>query len=149
MILGQKCKKCDGFVGEVRANYDDEEPTMCNCNNKAEDKKMRQWGNATRDLSDDKLDFEGCLSPLVLEAFAKYMKKHEETANGRRQSDNWQGFFGNDHYSVCLKSLMRHTHDLWMFHRGYKGRETIDNALNGILFNCMAFYLKYLTEKKD
>lgn len=110
--------------------------------------KMRVFGKATRDLSDNKVDFEGCLSPLVLEAFAKYMKKHENTAGGKRESDNWQSFFGPDHYSVCIKSLLRHVHDLWMFHRGFKGRDDIEEALNGILFNSMAYYYKLLKEKQ-
>jgi hypothetical protein len=36
---------------------------------------------------------------------------------------------------------------LWMFHRGYKGRETIEDALCGILFNTMG-YLHEIEKKK-
>lgn len=100
-----------------------------------------------RDNDQDKIDYEGFLNPLVLQAFGEYMHKHRKTANGLRASDNWQNFFGEEHLSVCMKSLLRHTHDLWMFHRGYKGRETIDDALNGILFNTMAYYLKLLQDR--
>jgi len=101
---------------------------------------------ATRDDEDDKIDYEGFLSPIVLQAYGEYMHKHRKTANGVRESDNWQKLFGPDHYSVCMKSLWRHFHDLWMEHRGYKSREGIENALNGILFNTMAYYYKYLNE---
>jgi hypothetical protein len=101
---------------------------------------------ATRDTEEGKLDYEGFLSPIVLERFAMYMNKHRvQSDGGIRASDNWQKGIPRD---VYMKSLFRHLIDLWKFHRGYKGRETIDDALNGILFNTMGYYLELLKERE-
>lgn len=110
---------------------------------------MRKFkGGGTRDDNKDKFDFEGFLSPLVLEAYGKYMHKNRKQADGKlRDSDNWQKGFGINHLSVCIKSLFRHYFDLWLEHRGFKGRETIDDAIGGILFNTMAYYHKILTDR--
>lgn len=104
---------------------------------------------ATRDTDQNKLDYEGFLSPIVLERFGQYMHKHRFQADGHvRASDNWQHHFGADHFSVCMKSLWRHFMDLWMEHRGFKSREGIEDALMGIIFNTMAYADKYLKDKK-
>jgi len=40
--------------------------------------RMRTFASgATRDADDHKLDFEGFLSPFVLERYAQYMHKHQ------------------------------------------------------------------------
>lgn len=106
-------------------------------------------GGAVRDTDTDKLDYEGFLNPMVLEAYAQYMHKNRFLKDGTtRNSDNWQSGFGDHHFDVCMKSLTRHFMDLWMFHRGYQGRDSIDDALNGILFNTMAYYKILLDERK-
>lgn len=105
---------------------------------------------ANRDLDLDKLDYEGFYSPIVLEAFAKYMNKNRHLKNGDvRESDNWQKFFGNgkEHYNVCIKSGTRHFMDWWLLHRGYSAREEIDDALCGLMFNVMAYYHKILVDR--
>ena len=100
---------------------------------------------ATRDTEKNKIDYEGFLSPIVLKAFGEYMDKHRIQKDGKiRESDNWQKLFGEDHYNVCAKSLLRHTMDFWLFHRGFKGRETIIDALCGIIFNAQAYLYKLL-----
>ena len=113
-------------------------------------KKIRKFTTgATRDTDEGKYDYEGFLSPLVIERFGKYMTKHRIQSDGSlRASDNWQKHFGENHYSVCIKSLWRHFMDLWLFHRGYKGREEIEEALMAILFNTMAYADKLLKDKK-
>ena len=104
---------------------------------------------ATRDSDDNKIDFEGFLSPLVLKKYGEYMNKHRVQADGQlRDSDNWQKHFGDDHYAVCMKSAWRHFHDLWMEHRGLKSREGIEDALMGLLFNIMAYADKYYKDDK-
>ncbi len=117
---------------------------------KKETEKIRKFETGgVRDSDKDKLDFEGFLSPLVIEEFSKYMHKHRLLSNGEfRNSDNWQLGFGGEHFSVCMKSLWRHFFDLWKEHRGYKSREGIEDALNGILFNVMAYYHKFILQKK-
>lgn len=86
---------------------------------------------ATRDTDDGKLDFEGFLSPLALEAFAQYMHKHREQADGTlRASDNWQR--GMDD-SVYMKSMFRHFFAVWKGHRA--GAALSIDDLCALLFN--------------
>jgi hypothetical protein len=111
---------------------------------------MREFGTgATRDDEDNKLDYEGFFSPLVVEMFGEYMHKNRFQKDGTvRSSDNWQKLFGEDHYAVCAKSLWRHFLSFWKAHRGYKTEESIDDSLMGILFNVMAYAHKRRLEKK-
>jgi hypothetical protein len=109
---------------------------------------------ATRDVSEGKPDPEGYLDPEVLRQFFAYMEHHQHLADGSvRASDNWQQGFGapgdwKGHRSVCLKSMLRHVHDLWLFHRGYKGRDTVEDALGGIVFNALGFWYGLVKEKQ-
>ena len=101
---------------------------------------------ADRDKEEGKLDFEGFLNPLVLEAYAKYMDKHRTRKDGTlRESDNWQKGIPKD---VYMKSAWRHFHDLWKEHRGYKSQEGIEDALMGCLFNIMGYAYEILKEGK-
>lgn len=112
-------------------------------------KQIRQWKTgANRDTAEGKLDFEGCLNPLVWEAYAEYMNRHRKMADGTlRASDNWQNLFGDEHFDVCMKSAWRHFHAWWMEHRGYKSEEGLEDAILGVLFNAQAYLLKILKEK--
>lgn len=72
---------------------------------------------ATRNLDYDKFDYEGFLNPDVLHAFATYMHGHRRQKDGSlRASDNWQKGIPR---AVYMKSLIRHSIDLWRWHRGY------------------------------
>jgi len=112
----------------------------------------REWeSGAYRDTNEEKLDYEAFYNPLVVREFARYMHKHRKQSDGNlRDGDNWQGLFGSpeEHRAVCMKSLWRHFHDLWMFHRGYAGRETIKEALCAILFNIQAYLFSILVEEE-
>lgn len=79
--------------------------------------EMRQFeGGATRNASDHKFDYEGFISPNVLTEYAAYMHKHRLQADGTlRDSDNWQNGIPIKQY---VKSLVRHTIDLWSVYRG-------------------------------
>lgn len=102
---------------------------------------------ATRDTEQNKLDFEGFISPIVLERYAQYMNKHRIQADGKkRESDNWQKGMPKDAY---MKSGWRHFHDWWLEHRGYKSRDGLEDALMGLLFNVMGYALEVLKEKHD
>ena len=93
---------------------------------------------AYRDADDDKWDYEGFLSPLVLEAYAAYMHRHRLQSDGQmRDSDNWQRGIPPEQY---VKSAWRHFMDLWKEHRGYPSRDGIDEALGGLLFNICGFW---------
>jgi hypothetical protein len=99
---------------------------------------------ATRDSGDGKFDYEGFLSPLVLECYARYMHRHRQQSDGQmRESDNWQKGIPQTAY---IKSLFRHFVDLWLMHRGHacydkrSGQPIIlAEALCGVIFNAMGY----------
>jgi hypothetical protein len=93
---------------------------------------MRHFDSgATRDTDEGKYDYEGFLSPLVLQAFAAYMHRNRLQADGKlRDSDNWQKGIPRDAY---MKSMFRHFMDVWMAHRGYGG--DVEEALCALMFN--------------
>lgn len=94
---------------------------------------------ANRDLDENKLDFEGFLSPVVMLKFAQYMHRKRKLADGTlRDSDNWQKGMPLD---VYMKSLWRHFHDLWLHHRGlgHLAVENLDDTLTGLLFNVQGY----------
>lgn len=95
------------------------------------DSSVRSFpSGATRDTDQGKLDFEGFLSPLALEAFAKYMQKHQIRSDGTlRAADDWQKGIPIE---VYMKSMFRHFFSVWRGHRG-EGISTDD--LCGVLFN--------------
>ncbi len=101
---------------------------------------------ATRNTTKGKFDYEGFLSPVVLERFAKYMHKHRTQADGQtRDSDNWQKGMPKD---VYIKSMFRHFFDVWKQHRGLKGEEDLEESLSALLFNVMGYLFETLKEKK-
>ena len=112
---------------------------------------MRQFGTgATRNSDEGKYDYEGFLSPLVIERYAQYMNKHRKQADGKlRNSDNWQNLFGEHHLDVCMKSAWRHFMDLWKQHRGYVGQDTLEDSLCALLFNIQAYLFKILKDKQE
>lgn len=101
---------------------------------------------ATRDQDADKLDYEGFLSPRVLQRFAEYMHTHRVQPDGRlRDSDNWQRGMSLESY---MKSGFRHFMDWWRHHRGLTARETLEEALCGILFNVQGYLHEILKAKE-
>lgn len=98
--------------------------------------KIRKFvTGATRDLDTSKLDYEGFLSPLVLETFGKYMHKNRFMKDGSlRDSDNWQKGIPQEAY---MKSMWRHVFDVWKEHRGIKTEEGLEQALCAVMFNAM------------
>ena len=100
---------------------------------------------AYRDTEDGKYDYEGFLSPLVLERFAEYMHEHRRQSDGAfRASDNWQAGMPRE---VYLKSGLRHVMDWWKEHRGLQSRDGLENALCAVMFNVMGYLLEVLKEK--
>ena len=114
---------------------------------------MRQFDTgATRDTDQGKLDFEGFLSPAVLERFAEYMNKHRHQADGQvRDSDNWQKGIPQVAY---MKSGWRHFFDWWTLHRMSlnapltgAGEEHLEETLCAILFNVQGYLFEHLKRK--
>lgn len=94
---------------------------------------------ATRDNSDEKLDYEGFLSPSVLERFATYMQAHQMQADGHmRASDNWQKGIPVNEY---MKSAWRHFITWWTLHRlqSEGSQHEIENAVCALMFNAMGY----------
>ena len=100
---------------------------------------------ATRDLDEDKLDFEGFLSPLVLEEFAKYMHGKRKMPDGSmRDSDNWQKGIPLDAY---MKSMWRHFFAVWQSHRGNSIKGNMEEELLALLFNVQGYLHELLKAK--
>lgn len=99
---------------------------------------------ATRDLDENKYDYEGFLSPRVLRRFGAYMHKHRMQPDGQlRDSDNWQKGIPPDAY---MKSLLRHVMDVWTRHRGVETEESIEEALCAVIFNAQGYLHTRLLE---
>lgn len=99
---------------------------------------------ATRGSEAGKLDYEGFLSPQVLEAFAVYMDINRRTDDGSyRDSDNWQKGIPKDSY---MKSLWRHFLDLWKIHRKTPVPEGELGAACGVMFNVMGWVHERIKE---
>lgn len=99
---------------------------------------MRHFeGGATRDTDEGKYDYEGFISPVVLEAYAEYMHENRVQADGNlRDSDNWQNGIPKEAY---MKSMWRHFFDVWKEHRGYSTEMGMKKALCALLFNVMGY----------
>lgn len=104
--------------------------------------------------SDDKLknDYEGFLSPLVIESFGDYMTKHRVMEDGNiRDSDNWQLGVPITSY---MKSAWRHFLDLWKIHRGHEVNKEghvwdMEECANALLFNVMGILHELLKNKYE
>ena len=81
-----------------------------------DDGNMRIFeSGAVRDTSINKLDYEACLSPLVLKRYAEYIRDCRVQPDGNlRADDNWQKGFG---LVVWMKSKLRHILHTWTLHR--------------------------------
>lgn len=107
---------------------------------------MRRFDTgATRNDDTNALDYEGFLSPLVLERFAEYMRAHRVQADGTtRASDNWQRGIPLDSY---MKSGWRHFMDWWKEHRGHESRDGLEDALCALIFNAQGYLHEVLRER--
>jgi hypothetical protein len=111
---------------------------------------IRQFDTgATRDTINNKPQYEGYLSPVVLERYGRYMLKHQQQSDGtQRPSDNWQKGIPPSAY---MDSLLRHVMDVWLHHRGYPklAKESREDAICGALFNLMGYLHEELKDKQS
>lgn len=107
---------------------------------------IRHFGSgATRDQDTTKHDYEGFLSPLVIERFGEYMTKHRIQPDGEvRNSDNWQ--LGIP-LSAYIKSMFRHFHAVWKEYRGVQTPEGQEDNLCALMFNVMGYLHEVLKER--
>lgn len=102
---------------------------------------------AKRDKEDGKLDYEGFLSPIVLQKYAEYMHTHRWMKDGTyRESDDWAKGIPKD---VYMKSGLRHAMDWWLEHRDFKSRDGIIEALCGLLFNAQGYLYEIIKEDES
>lgn len=70
---------------------------------------------ATRDTDEGKFDYEAFNAPIVERTYASYMHDNRTQVDGQvRDGDNWQKGMPRSAY---MKSLIRHTFDLWYLWR--------------------------------
>lgn len=107
---------------------------------------------AIRNSDIGKIRYQGALSPLVLEAYGKYIEKHSLLPDGtHRDNKNWQKLFGTpeEHRQVCIESFWRHFIDILKEHDGYQSRDGLYEALGGALFNLNAYWFSLLKEEEE
>lgn len=110
---------------------------------------------AYRDTDATKLDYEACLSPIVLTRYAQYIAKKRKVPiwkeTGVRPDDNWQKGIPKDSY---MKSKARHFVNTWTIHRGFpafdeKGNKVdLEEALCADLFNTQGYLFEILKDKE-
>jgi hypothetical protein len=109
---------------------------------------------ASRDTEEGKPDYEGYLSPLVIERFGQYMVKHQIQSDGTyRPGDNWQKGIP---FKVYMKSGWRHFMDWWSLHRdgsslepsSPSGVNLTEEALCALMFNVMGYLHELLKRKR-
>lgn len=107
---------------------------------------MRQFKTGATRSPDTQPNYEGFLSPLVIQRFGEYMHRHRVQADGKlRAADNWQKGISRDSY---LESGWRHFLDWWLAHRGYASRDGIEDALCGLLFNVQGYLHEHLKRRR-
>ena len=104
---------------------------------------------ATRDTSENKLDFEAILCPAVLHRYTEYMNGCRKQSDGTlRDGDNWQKGIPIEVYT---KSLIRHVMDVWLLRRNHKKRAVVkcmQTALCAVIFNAMGLLHELLLEQE-
>lgn len=108
---------------------------------------LREFGKgATRNNDAGQVDYEGHLSPLVVEWLGKYFDSHRRLPDGTlRASDNWQLGIPLDSF---MKSGWRHFLTWWLGHRGQKSRDETLAALGSLFFNVQGYLHEMLKEPK-
>jgi len=106
---------------------------------------------AKRNEDKEKIDYEGSLSPRVLERYGEFKVSNRVQADGtRRNDDNWQLGIPIESYR---KSLIRHVFQAWKIWRGgvvlnEKGEKVdIEEALCAVLFNTQGMLHEILKQK--
>ena len=100
---------------------------------------------ATKDTDDNKLDYEGFLSPLVLERFSEFMHEHCIQADSKlRPSDNWKKGIPFDAY---MKSMFRHFMEVWKSHRYPRLQINQQEELCALLFNVQGYLHQLLNDE--
>ena len=105
---------------------------------------------ATRASDANRPDYEGFLSPLVIERFGEYMNKNRKQTDGTlRDSDNWQKGIP---LAAYMKGAFRHFIHWWTRHRGWGVRDPlaavdIEEDICALIFNAQGYLHELLKAK--
>lgn len=108
-------------------------------------KAMRKFATgAFRDQDAQKLNYLGSLSPLALEGFVDFMRRHN-IVDGKLKRDegNWKKGFPKQSY---MESKFRHFMETWKIHESYSDDEILD-ALYAEFFNIQGYIHVLLLER--
>jgi len=128
------------------------------------DNKMRTFETgAIRSDDSDKLNYAACLSPLVLQRYAEYIRSHRKLPDGSmRTDDNWQKGFGLKRW---MEAKWRHLMATWSSYylltnsrqneqseqevcANYAEEAAIQESLCAELFNTIGFLHELLSKSK-
>ena len=113
------------------------------------EKKIREYQTgATRDTDENKLKYEGFISPLVEKRFAEYMHIHRRQPDGNlRAPDNWQKGIPLADYA---DSLVRHVQDFRLHVDGFATEavsQDLEDVLCAIRFNVDGYLFEILKQR--
>lgn len=110
--------------------------------------KIRKFDTgATRDVDENKLDYNGFLSPIALKRFAEYMHKNRlQTDGSMRDSKNWQKGIPQDSY---MSSMWRHFFDVWAIYHGIQSGVSFEEALCALMFNVQGMLHEELKKSNE
>ncbi len=108
-------------------------------------KKIRIFTTgAFRDNDEQKLNYVGSLSPLALEGFVDFMRRHNIVdGKVRRDEGNWKKGFPKQSY---MESKFRHFMETWKIHEGYSTDEILE-TLYAEFFNIQGYIHELLIER--
>lgn len=106
---------------------------------------MRKFkSGATRDNDEQKINYIGSFSPLVLRRFAQFMRDHNiKGGELKRNEANWKKGMPKQCY---IESKMRHFVDFWITHEGYEDGN-IEDQLCADIFNAQGYLHELLVKK--
>ena len=117
-------------------------------------KEMRQFPTgATRNLSTAKVNPAKCLSPLVIQRYAEYMRDMRRQSDGTlRADDNWKKGMTLESF---MESGQRHNLHWWMIDSGvpYESEDDghlidVEESCCALLFNVMGYLHETIKARK-
>lgn len=126
---------------QLRKLFDDEDDRSPSLQ---EGKIIQYESGAKREADEDKVDPEGFLSPIVIEAYSQYMHFNRKMPDGTmRDGDDWQQGIP---FNRLMRSMWRHFKDCWLEHRLWPTKQGRVFNLCALLFNTQAYLHQVLTQ---